>query len=81
MTRGQSNIQESFLNQARRDGIPVTVFLMNGVQIKGQIKGFDSFTVVVVSEGRQMLIYKHALSTIVPSVPVAGLTSGGDPDR
>lgn len=81
MTRGQSNIQESFLNQARRDGIPVTVFLMNGVQIKGQIKGFDSFTVVVVSEGRQMLIYKHALSTIVPSVPVAGLTSDGDPDR
>lgn len=75
MTRSQGNMQDSFLNQVRRDNTPVTVYLVNGVQIKGYIRGFDSFTVVLQSEGRQLLIYKHALSTIAPSVPVANLTA------
>ncbi len=73
MSRSQANLQDAFLNQVRRDAVPVTVYLVNGVQIKGIIKGFDSFTVVIQNEGRQMLIYKHALSTIVPSVAVGGL--------
>ncbi len=78
MSKSQANIQDAFLNQARRDNVLVTVYLVNGVQIKGQIKGFDSFTVILHSEGRQLLIYKHALSTIAPSVSLGNLTAHPD---
>ena len=61
------NLQDSFLNQARKTAVPLTVFLVNGFQLRGVVTGFDSFTVVVNSEGRQQLIYKHAISTIVPT--------------
>lgn len=61
------NLQDSFLNQARKSGISLTVFLTNGFQFKGTVRGFDSFTVVLESEGKQNLVYKHAISTIVPS--------------
>ena len=61
------NLQDSFLNQARKAGIPLTVFLTIGFQFKGTVKGFDSFTVVLENEGKQNLVYKHAISTIVPS--------------
>lgn len=71
MAKGTLNLQDAFLNQVRREGVPVTIYLVNGVQIRGLVRGFDSFTVVVESEGRQLLIYKHALSTVVPSVPVS----------
>lgn len=64
------NLQDSFLNQARKTGVPLTVFLINGFQLRGVVTGFDSFTVVVNSEGRQQLIYKHAISTIAPSRPI-----------
>ena len=64
------NLQDLFLNQARRDRSTVTVFLMNGVQLHGTVKGFDSFTVVLDSDGKQQLIYKHAISTIVPPRPI-----------
>ena len=64
------NLQDSFLNETRREHQLVTVFLMNGFQMKGVITGFDSFVVCLVSEGRQQMIYKHAISTIVPSHPV-----------
>lgn len=64
------NLQDLFLNQARRDKLSVTVFLMNGFQMKGIVKGFDSFTVVLDSDGKQQLIYKHAISTIIPPKPV-----------
>ena len=60
------NLQDSFLNQARRDRLTVTMFLMNGFQLHGVVKGFDGFTVILDSEGKQQLIYKHAISTIVP---------------
>ena len=63
----QTNIQDVFLNTARRDRIPVTVYLINGFQLRGLIKGFDNFVVLLEDEGRQQLIYKHALSTITPS--------------
>lgn len=66
----QTSQQDVFLNYARKEHIPVTMFLINGFQIKGTVKGFDNFTVVMDSEGRQQLIYKHAISTIVPSRPV-----------
>ncbi|MDQ0206258.1 RNA chaperone Hfq [Alkalicoccobacillus murimartini] len=60
------NIQDQFLNQLRKDSIPITVFLLNGFQLRGQIKGFDNFTVIVETEGKQQLVYKHAISTFAP---------------
>ncbi len=60
------NIQDQFLNQLRKESIPVTVFLLNGFQLRGQVKGFDNFTVIVETEGRQQLVYKHAISTFAP---------------
>ena len=61
------NLQDRFLNQARKDHIPVTLFLMNGFQLRGTIMSFDQFAVLVLSEGRQNLIYKHAISTVQPA--------------
>ena len=69
-TKTATNLQDNFLNQVRKDNIQVTVYLVNGFQLKGTVKGFDNFTVVLDSEGKQMLIYKHAISTITPSRPV-----------
>lgn len=60
------NIQDQFLNQLRKDNTNVTVFLLNGFQLRGQIKGFDNFTVLFESEGKQQLVYKHAISTFAP---------------
>jgi host factor-I protein len=60
-----SNVQDNYLNQLRKDKIPVVVFLTNGVRLKGIIKSFDSF-VILLEENTQSLIYKHAVSTIVP---------------
>lgn len=65
------NLQDRFLNQARKDKIPVTVFLMNGFQLRGTILSFDQFAVLILSEGRQNLIYKHAISTIQPAEAVS----------
>lgn len=64
------NLQDTFLNIARRDRLNVTMFLMNGFQLHGVVKGFDGFTVVLDSDGKQQLIYKHAISTIVPPKPI-----------
>ena len=55
-----AGLQDVFLNRARKEGVSVTVFLTNGFQLKGTVRGFDYFTVVLVSDGRQQLIYKHA---------------------
>ncbi|AZB43028.1 RNA chaperone Hfq [Bacillus sp. FJAT-42376] len=60
------NIQDQFLNQLRKDGVFVTVFLLNGFQLRGLVKGFDNFTVLLETEGKQQLIYKHAISTFAP---------------
>ena len=65
------NLQDVFLNQARKERIPVTIFITNGFQFKGIIKGFDSYIVVLDSDGRQNLIYKHAISTITPLRPIS----------
>ena len=70
MTKPQINLQDAYLNQVRKDNIPVTIFLVNGFQLKGMIKGFDNFTVIMESEGKQMMVYKHAISTISPMRPV-----------
>lgn len=60
------NLQDIFLNQARRERMNLTLFLVNGFQLHGTVRGFDSFTVVLDTDGKQQLIYKHAISTIVP---------------
>ncbi len=60
------NLQDLFLNQARRERSQITMFLMNGFQLHGIVRGFDNFTVVLESDGKQQLIYKHAISTVVP---------------
>ena len=64
------NLQDTFLNRARQDKVPVTVFMTNGFQMRGEIRGFDNFVVLVDSDGKQQMIYKHAISTITPSRPI-----------
>lgn len=64
------NLQDTFLTRARRGKLNVTVFLMNGYQLRGVITGFDAFVVVLVTEGKQQVIYKHAISTIIPERPL-----------
>ena len=64
------NLQDLFLNQARKEKLAVTMFLMNGFQLRGVIRGFDGFTVILDSDGKQQMIYKHAISTVVPVRPV-----------
>ena len=64
------NLQDAILSEVRRDRIPVTLFLMNGFQLRGIITGYDSFVVVLVSDGKQQMIYKHAISTLVPMKPL-----------
>ena len=64
--QGKTNLQELFLTRARRDRVPATLFLMNGFQMRGVITGFDAFVVVLDSDGKQQVIYKHAISTIAP---------------
>ena len=63
----QKNLQDTFLNRARAERVPLTLFLMNGFQLRGVLRAFDNFTVVLDSDGKQQLIYKHAISTIVPA--------------
>ena len=60
------NLQDLFLLRIRQDRLPVTLFLMNGFQMRGIVTGYDPFVVVLDSDGRQQVIYKHAISTIVP---------------
>ena len=62
----QLNLQDTFLNQVRKENIAVTMFLVNGFQLKGYVKGFDSFIVLMEVDGKQQMIYKHAISTLIP---------------
>ena len=62
-----TNLQDAFLTKARRQGIALTVFLVNGFQMRGTVRGFDPFVVILDSEGKQQMLYKHAISTIAPA--------------
>ena len=64
------NLQEAILKEVCRENVPVTLFLMNGFQLRGVVTGFDSFVVVLVSDGKQQMIYKHAISTLAPIRPL-----------
>lgn len=74
------NIQDQVLNQARKDKILLTIFLVNGVQIKGFIRGFDNYVLLIEVEGKQNIIYKHAISTIIPSKPIS-MRAEEEPDK
>ena len=65
------NLQDAFLNYIRREKIPLTLFLMNGFQLRGVVRSFDSFVVLIDADGRQQMIYKHAISTVAPARPVS----------
>lgn len=69
--KGNIILQDIFLNTLRKDRIPVTIYLVNGFQLKGTVKGFDNFTILIDSEGKQTMIYKHAISSINPARPVS----------
>lgn len=62
-----TNLQDAFLTVARRQNVPLTLFLVNGFQMRGVVRGFDPFVVMIESDGRQQMIYKHAISTIAPA--------------
>ena len=64
------NLQEAILDEVCREKVPVTLFLMNGFQLRGTVAGFDSLTVVLVTDGKQQMIYKHAISTLAPIRPL-----------
>ena len=64
------NLQEAILKECRKDHVPVTMFLMNGFQLRGIITGYDNFVVVLVTDGKQQMIYKHAISTLAPMKPL-----------
>jgi len=66
-----NNLQDIFLNGARKTKAPVTIYLTNGFQLKGYVKGFDSFTIVLDSDGKQMLVYKHSITTITPGKAIS----------
>jgi host factor-I protein len=70
------NLQDAILKELRREKVPVTLFLMNGFQLRGTVSGYDNFVVVLVTDGKQQMIYKHAISTLVPIRP---LKPGGQP--
>ena len=70
MASSQSNLQDTFLNSVRKSKNPVTLFLVNGVKLQGIITWFDNFSVLLRREGTVQLVYKHAISTITPSLPL-----------
>jgi host factor-I protein len=66
----QQNLQDTFLNHLRKTKVPVTVFLVNGVKLQGIITWFDNFSMLLRRDGVSQLVYKHAISTIMPSTPI-----------
>lgn len=78
------NLQDMFLNQVRKEGIGVTIYLMGGVQLRGAVRGFDAFTVLLDTPGKPtQLVYKHAITSVVPSKQIGGRAedgSGGGPE-
>jgi host factor-I protein len=73
------NLQDMFLNQVRKEGIGVTIYLIGGVQLRGQVRGFDAFTVLLDTPGKPtQLVYKHAITSVVPARQIGGRGDDGD---
>ena len=64
------NVQDVFLNNIRKNKTPVTIFLVNGVKLQGIVTWFDNFSVLLRRDGHTQLVYKHAISTVMPSTPI-----------
>lgn len=80
MNKSQLNLQDIFLNQVRKENIGVTIYLIGGVQLRGMVRGFDAFTILLDSIGKPtQLVYKHAVTSIVPSRPISNFYQ--DPNR
>lgn len=76
MNKPQMNLQDTFLNHARKENVGVTIYLVNSVQLRGNVRGFDSFTILLDTPGKPpQLVYKHAVTSIVPMRQIAGLQS------
>ncbi len=76
------NLQDMFLNQVRKEGIGVTIYLMGGVQLRGQVRGFDAFTVLLDTPGKPtQLVYKHAVTSVVPAKQIGGKEDEGAAPR
>ncbi len=80
MTKQTLNLQDVFLNQCRKEHVFVTIYLTNGFQFKGAVRGFDNYIVILDVEGKQQLVYKHAISTIIPAKPV-NIMTGEDAEK
>jgi host factor-I protein len=80
MAEKSQNLQDVFLNQVRKQKIPLTIFLVNGVKLNGVVTWFDNFCVLLKRDGIAQLVYKHAISTIMPSQPVSLGDSSGNED-
>jgi host factor-I protein len=75
----KQNLQDTFLNSVRRSKTPLTIFLVNGVKLQGVVSWFDNFCVLLRRDGQSQLVYKHAISTIMPAQPVQLYEPGLDP--
>lgn len=71
MNKAVINLQDVFLNQVRKEHILINIFLINGFQLKGVVKGFDNYTIILDTDGKQQLVYKHAISTLIPQRPIS----------
>ena len=71
MASDKQNLQDAFLNHVRKNKVPLTVFLVNGVKLQGVITWFDSFCVLLRRDGQSQLVYKHAISTVMPGQPIS----------
>ena len=78
MANEKQNVQDVFLNHVRKNKAPVTVFLVNGVKLQGIISGFDNFCVLLRRDGHVQLVYKHAISTVMPAGPISLYDGGTD---
>ncbi len=77
----KQNLQDTFLNSVRRAKTPLTIFLVNGVKLQGVVTWFDNFCVLLRRDGQSQLVYKHAISTIMPAAPVQLYEPEGDEDE
>ena len=74
MNKTQMNLQDTFINQVRKENVPVTIYLVSGVQLKGLVRGFDAFTLILESPGKPaQLVYKHAMASVVPARWIGGM--------
>ena len=71
MSEKKQNLQDNFLNHVRKEKIAVTIFLVNGVKLQGMVSWFDNFCVLLKRDGQSQLVYKHAISTVMPATPIS----------